>query len=70
MKRKLVASSAIRAVGYDAKSRTMEVEYAADEIYDYFPVPEDLYRELLLSRSKGSFVEQRVKGRFIYRRVE
>jgi len=42
-----VVSENVRAVGYDAVSRTLRVEFRSGGTYDYFNVDESLYRQLL-----------------------
>ena len=64
MQRNQVDSSAISSVGYDEKSSVLEVEFASGAVYDYFKVPEKVYRALLKAPSKGSFVSRRVRDRY------
>jgi len=42
-----VVSEGIRAVGYDADTRILRVEFRSGGVYDYLDVDEDLYRRLL-----------------------
>ena len=69
MRRAKVESGAIRSVGYDETSRELEIEFR-NGTYRYFPVPRQVFEAMLLSESVGAFVEHRVKGHFIYRRIE
>lgn len=69
VRRTAVPSSAVKSVGYDEKTRELEIEYR-NGTYRYYPVPKQLFEEMMRSDSIGEFVEQRIKGRFIYRRVE
>jgi hypothetical protein len=64
MRRNHVDSSAISSVGYDEKSSVLEVEFSSGAVYDYFKVPEKVYRDLLKAPSKGSFVSRRVRDRY------
>ena len=64
-----VASSSIRAIGYDRHRRDLLVRYVSSpDLYRYFGVPPAVYRALAAAPSKGRFVNSRVKGRFAYRR--
>ena len=56
-----VESSAIASVGYDARSRTLEVEYAGGGVYRYLGVPQRAYELLLRADSLGAFVTRRIK---------
>ena len=69
MERTPVDSSAVVSVGYDESRRTLELEYVDGDVYQYFDVPETLYRALLDAPSIGQFVNTEIKGRFGYERV-
>jgi hypothetical protein len=64
MRRKSVSSSAISSVGYDPKSRTLEVEFTSGGVYDYSEVPKKVYESLMAAPSKGRFLAQRIRGRY------
>lgn len=69
MERGYVASSNLQSVGYDESSQTLEIEFQSGGIYRYFNVPVNLYRELMLTPSKGRFLHQYIKNAFPYSRV-
>jgi hypothetical protein len=52
-----VESRALRSVGYDADTQTLELEFISGSVYRYFDVPEFTYRALLRARSKGQFFQ-------------
>jgi hypothetical protein len=64
MHRKPIASSAISSVAYDPESSVLEVEFRSGAVYDYFKVPPRVYKALLDSPSKGSFVSRRIRDRY------
>ncbi len=64
MNRQPVNSSAIRSVGYDASSGTLEVEFVSGEVYRYLGVERIVYGALLRSDSIGRFVNERIKPRY------
>ncbi|HVR97125.1 MAG TPA: KTSC domain-containing protein [Thermoanaerobaculia bacterium] len=70
MRREHVESSAISSVGYDAKARTLEVEFSSGAVYKYRGVPPGIYRSLMNASSKGQFVSRRVRDRFPFTRIE
>jgi len=41
-----ISSSNLRAVGYDRANRVLTVQFHGGEIYDYFHVPEGVFRGL------------------------
>jgi hypothetical protein len=47
MKRKYIKSTTVLTVGYDSESKTLEVQFTAGKIYQYYDVPPQMY-ELLL----------------------
>lgn len=61
-----VASSAIRSVDYDAKSRTLFVVFGDGDRYAYFEVPLELFTAFLGAESKGRFFAEHVRDRFDY----
>jgi KTSC domain len=69
MHRLSVESSAVESVGYDARSRTLEIEYASGRVYRYLGVPPHAYELLLRAESAGGFVNRRIKPFYRCRRV-
>jgi hypothetical protein len=57
-----VESEAIRAVGYDGS--TLTVEFHTGRIYDHPGVPYDVYVGLMQAESKGAFYNSRFRGRY------
>jgi len=64
MRRAPVSSSAIRSIGYDPQNQILEVEFISGRVYQYFDVPEFLYRGFSLARSKGEYLNTRIGDRF------
>ena len=58
----LVNSSAIRAVGYDG--HTLTVEFHTGRIYDHPGVPSSVYEGLLRASSKGSYYSGHIRGKY------
>lgn len=61
MDRTKVSSSTIRSVGYDAKTRTLEIEFTSGSIMQYARVPPDLHRSMMSSPSIASFFRDRIE---------
>ena len=51
-----VASSMIRAVGYDAEKHILDVAFHRTGVYRYFDVPPKVVEGLLDAESKGSYM--------------
>jgi hypothetical protein len=66
MNRVRVVSSNINSIGYDAITRTLEVEFNSGSIYQYSSVPEHEYRGLLSASSKGGYLNSHIKDRYAY----
>ena len=69
MERAAVTSSSISEIGYDATSSTLEIMFADSRIYQYFDVPESVYRELLGAGSIGQFFHREIRGTYRFARV-
>lgn len=69
MNRDYVASSNLRAVGYDPASETLEVEFTSGAVYQYYGVPSHIYEQLMREPSKGQFLNTYVKNMYAYSRV-
>lgn len=64
-----VNSNAIHAIGYDPKTRQLEVIFTGGGIYLFENVPQDVFLQFLRAPSKGSFFRRRVQGRFRQERL-
>ena len=62
-----VDSTNLESIGYDGTN--LFVRFKNDSTYVYFHVPESLYQELLVTESKGKFLNRHVKGAFQYEKI-
>ena len=69
MKRIPVTSSSLAAIGYDAKTQTLELEFLNGTLYQYFDVPQGVHEALMQADSKGNFLNGNIKGVYRYARV-
>lgn len=69
MEREVVASGAIRSIGYDAETRTLEIEFKTGRIYQYEGVPVETHAWLLRIDNKGGFLNRMVIDRFPTREI-
>lgn len=69
MERKRVNASNIRAVGYDARGRMLEVEFSSGSIVQYSGVSEEVYRRLMNAPSPGSFFHDTIEEDFPAKRL-
>jgi len=64
MTRTSVKSSNIKSIGYDSETKTLEVEFSGERVYQYYEVPAELHAELMLAESHGSFLYENISCRF------
>jgi hypothetical protein len=60
MQRSPVKSSNIKSIGYDPETKTLEVEFSGERVYQYYDVPADLHEELMVAESCGSFLYENI----------
>lgn len=61
MNRTPVSSSNLKAIGYDAQTRTLEVEFLNGGLYSYSGVPSSVHAGLMSASSHGSYFDAYVK---------
>jgi hypothetical protein len=59
-----VSSSAITAIGYDAATRRMKIQFSAGYTYDFCGVPESVFNGLLRAGSKGTYYNDHIRDRY------
>ena len=69
MKRQPVESSNLASVGYDASTRTLEIEFNSGRVYQYFNVPPDEYQGLMNADSHGSYFYHNIRDVYRYRKI-
>lgn len=63
-----VTSSTILFAGYDEETRKMRVEFQTST-YEYEDVEPECFESFLKSDSKGTFLNEYIKGKYNYKRV-
>ena len=64
-----VASSNLAAVGYDPATHTLRITFHKGGTYDYYNVPESVYRGLMSAASKGEYHHAFIKTSYPYRKL-
>ena len=64
MRREPVSSSSIAAIGYDARSETLEVEFVSGRIYRYRSVEADVYEDFRVASSKGTYFNECIRDAY------
>ena len=70
MHREPVSSSMIAAIGYDADTETLEVEFVSGSVYRYGGVSQDVNEEFRQAPSKGTYFNRHIKGAYPFEQVE
>jgi hypothetical protein len=66
MKPVAVESTTLASVAYDAGRQLLQLEFRDRAVYQYFNVPVAVHEGLLRARSKGSYFNRVIRGRFEY----
>lgn len=69
MERQSVSSSNLSAVGYDAGSETLEIEFNNGRIYQYYNVPEFIYENLMSAPSLGVYFNAEIKNAYSFSQI-
>lgn len=69
MERKRLNASNLRAAGYDARNRVLEIEFANGGISQYTGVSEEIYRRLMNAPSPGSYFRDEIEESFTAKRL-
>lgn len=69
MQRLPVESSDIVSIGYDEKTRILEVEFQGNRIYQYREVEPNVHHHFMKAESHGLFFNSSINGRYRYKRV-
>jgi hypothetical protein len=69
MQRVPVESEALRSVGYDARTHTLETEFTTDRVYRYYNCPPEVFDALMHADSKGRFYNRQIRDHYPYKEV-
>ncbi len=69
MERHPVISSDLASIGYNPATQTLEIEFKATGIYQYFSVPPHIFESLRTTPSPGKYFLQHIKGKFAWEKV-
>jgi lysyl-tRNA synthetase, class II len=69
MTRKLITSTGLKSVGYDAAAHVLEVELQSGPVSRYFDVPPSVYQALMSAPSKSQYFDDNVQGKYEHRQI-
>lgn len=64
-----VESSNLESIGYNRKTKILEVEFKNGGLYNYFEVPIEVYVDLMTAGSHGKFFCAHIRNEFDYENV-
>lgn len=64
-----VISSNVAGIGYNAAEMLLYIVFHGDVIYKYYEVPEDVWTLFTTAPSKGKYVWQSIRDRYVYERI-
>jgi hypothetical protein len=65
----IMPSSVVANMSYDADTSTLRIIFVSGTIYDYKNVPEEVYHAMKTSGSKGTYLNQHIKGNYEFEKV-
>jgi len=69
MERKRVNSSKLRSVGYDEKTRILEIEMSNGQVFQYGGVYPEVYRRLMAAPNPTAFFDDKIADEYTAKRV-
>jgi hypothetical protein len=69
VERKRVNSSRLRSVGYDEKSRTLEIEMSNGQVFQYVGVYPEVHRRLMAAPNPSAFFDDKIAEEYTPKRV-
>jgi KTSC domain len=70
MRRRGVESTTVRSVGYQRRSRVLEIEFQSGAVYQYIDVPATVYEEFCKAESKGKYFNDEIRDAYAFVRVQ
>ncbi len=67
MERLEVVSSVVQSAGH---SRVLEIQFESGRVYQYFDVPESIYKGLMQAESKGKYFNAHIRNQYPYQEIE
>lgn len=70
MQRRALHTDRLRAAGYDAAARHLEIEFTNGDVRRYAGVPEEVARRFFASPNPAAFWEDRIAEEYVVQRTE
>lgn len=63
-------SSVIKSMSYNPATRRLRIVYVSGLVYDYKKVPQEEYDAMKTAFSKGTYLNQNIKGRYAFEKID
>jgi len=63
-------SSVVANMEYDEARKVLRITYTSGAVYDYLAVPPEVYKDMTIAGSKGTFLNYQIKGKYKYKKVK
>lgn len=63
-------STVVAYFNYDVARRALRVRFVSGLVYEYLDVPPEVFEAMKLSRSKGTYLNQNIKGNYEFKKIE
>ena len=69
MEKVKVRSSNIEAIGYDAATKELEIDFQGGTSYTYSGIPKELHEQFMAAESKGKFFHVNIRSKFAFKKA-
>jgi hypothetical protein len=70
IKKTVMPSTVISGIEYEAVSQTLRITFVSGLVYNYQNVPPEIYHALKTSGAKGIYLNQNIKGKYPFEKVQ
>ncbi|MEO8172138.1 MAG: KTSC domain-containing protein [Sediminibacterium sp.] len=63
-------SSVVRSMSYNPSLQRLRIVYVSGMVYDYLQVPPNEYEAMKSAFSKGTYLNQHIKGHYRFRKID
>jgi len=63
-------STVVAGIKYDPSRSVLRISFVSGLVYEYKAVPESVYLEMKKAGSKGEYLNEHIKGKYIFHEVE
>ena len=69
MKRSPFKSSNLKSVGFEKPSKSLEIEFKSEGLYQFSGINPNTHRFLMAAPSKGKFFHKNIRGQYPFKKL-